>query len=74
MTDSSERLATALATTLRRLARRGEARPRPPAHDLAARLDYLERDASEVRTRINALFFSVIAVALGELVSRVLAA
>ncbi len=73
MTDSSERLATALGTTLRRLARREPVSERPPAHDLAARLDYLERDASEVRTRINALFFAMIAVALGEIVSRVLA-
>ena len=61
-----------LAEALRRLA--GRERARPPAHDLAARLDYLERDASEVRTRINALFFAVIAVVLGEILSRVLAA
>ena len=67
MSDPNRRL----AATIRRLVRRE--RERPPAHDLAARLDYLERDASEVRTRINGLFFALIAVVLGEVVTRVLA-
>jgi hypothetical protein len=42
---------------------RGE---RPQPGDFAARLDYLERDLAEVRTRVNALFFTVLgAAALG---------
>ncbi len=40
--------------------------------DPAARLRLLERDLQEVRTRVNALFFAVFAVALGDLVTRLL--
>lgn len=69
MPDANDRLGEAL----RRLAGRPPARERPPAHDLAARLDYLERDLAEVRTRINGLFFGLIAVALAEIVTRALA-
>lgn len=69
MTDAGDRL----GETLRRLAGRAPARERPPADDLAARLDYLERDLAEVRTRINGLFFGLIAVALGEIVAGALA-
>jgi hypothetical protein len=36
-------------------------------------LEYLERDVQEVRTRVNALFFAVIAAALGDLVGRLVA-
>ncbi len=45
----------------------------PPAGDTATRLDHLERDVQEVRTRVNALFFSVIGIAIAELASRVVA-
>ncbi len=42
-----------------------------PSHDLDARLDALEQDVREVRTRINALFFAVLTAALGDLAGRV---
>ena len=61
-----------LASVLRRIAG-VETRERPPAHDLRARIDYLERDSGEVRTRINGLFFGLIALAAGELLMRALA-
>ena len=61
-----------LAEALRALLARGHARP--PLDDPDARLDYLERELGEMRTRINALFFAVLAVALGELVGRLVAA
>lgn len=38
--------------------------------DIAARLAALEREVSEVRMRVNALFFTVIAAALGDLLAR----
>ena len=49
--------------------------PRPDAQqgvprDPSARLDAIEREVSEVRTRVNALFFAVISVAIGDLVVR----
>jgi hypothetical protein len=50
------------------------ARGRPPAGDDEARLDYLERDIREVRTRVNTLFFAVLAVALGELIMKLVVA
>ena len=42
-----------------------------PSRDLRARLDALEHDVREVRTRINALFFAVMTAALGDLAGRV---
>lgn len=42
-----------------------------PSRDLHARLDALEHDVREVRARINALFFAVLTVALGDLAGRV---
>jgi hypothetical protein len=44
--------------------------PRPPARDIRQQLQYLERDVQEMRTRINALFFTVLAAVLGDLVGR----
>ena len=61
-----------LAAVLRRIAG-VETRERPPADDLRARIDYLERDGGEMRTRINGLFFGLIALAAGELLMRALA-
>jgi hypothetical protein len=59
-----------LGEALRALARaRRERRPEPP-RDLEARLAALERDVQEVRSRVNALFFTVIAVAVGDFVGR----
>ena len=46
----------------------------PPAGDTATRLDHLERDIQEVRTRVNALFFSVIGIAIAELAGRLVVA
>ncbi len=66
-----------LAAAVRRLARPSAAsrghRAHPPAHDLAGRLDRLERELGELRSRITALFLAVIAAAAGEVVSRVVA-
>jgi len=53
------------------LGRSHRAEPRPHAGgDIATRLAALEREVSEVRTRVNALFFTVIAAALGDLLAR----
>ncbi len=64
-----------LARAVRRLASpRGGARreePPPPAHDLAGRLDRVERELSELRGRITALFLTVVGVGITELLSRV---
>lgn len=54
--------------------RRSEGRQRRPersARDLSGRLEDLEQDVREVRTRINALFFAVLTAALGDLAGRV---
>ena len=64
-----------LAEAVRRLARsrhpsRGSTPP-PPAHDLAGRLDRVERELSELRGRITALFLTVVGVGITELLSRV---
>ena len=64
-----------LARAVRRLARprsvptRDE--PDPPALDLAGRLDRVEREVSELRGRITALFLTVVGVGITELLSRV---
>jgi hypothetical protein len=64
-----------LARAVRRLAHPpGAARreePAPPAHDLAGRLDRVERELSELRGRITALFLTVVGVGITELLSRV---
>ena len=64
-----------LAHAVRRLARpRGAARreePASPADDLAGRLDRVERELSELRGRITALFLTVVGVGITELLSRV---
>jgi hypothetical protein len=62
---SGDRLATAI-----RLLRGSSARP--PATNMRQQLEYLERDLQEMRTRVNALFFAVIAAALGDLVGRLI--
>jgi hypothetical protein len=73
--------------TRRRLARairglRVAGRPAPPAsapasaptrRDLRGRVERLEGELREVRGRVNAIFFAVIAVALGDLVARAIA-
>jgi len=56
---------------LRGVARQRTKRVEAPARDLHARLDALEHDVREVRTRINALFFAVLTAALGDLAGRV---
>ena len=61
-----------LALVLRRIAG-VETRDRPPEHDLRARIDYLERDAGEMRMRVNGLFFGLIALAAGEILLQALA-
>ncbi len=64
-----------LARAVRRLARTRpvsrRAEPSPPAHDLAGRLDRVERELSELRGRITALFLTVVGVGVTELLSRV---
>ena len=70
----TERRPDRLAVALRRML---GARPQqvedPRAHaplEVGSRLDALEREVGEVRTRVNALFFAVISVAIGDLVVR----
>ncbi|MQA00308.1 MAG: hypothetical protein GEU80_13440 [Dehalococcoidia bacterium] len=67
MPDHPDRLGDAVR---RLLAVRRPQAPRPAADDLPGRLDRLERDVQEVRTRINALFFAVLTAAAGDLVGR----
>jgi hypothetical protein len=43
---------------------------RPPTANTREQLQYLERDVQEVRMRVNALFFAVLAAAIGDLVGR----
>lgn len=68
MTDRArpDRLAAAVRALV---ARNG---PSTPAqhNDDASRLDALERDLQEVRTRVNGLFFAVITASVMELVTR----
>jgi HAMP domain-containing protein len=62
-----------LGDAVRRLARHrwtGRATPPAPAGEIALRVAELERQLQEVRTRINALFFAVLAAALGDLAGR----
>lgn len=61
---SGDRLAEAIR------ALRGASLARPPAADEREQLRYLERDVQEVRTRVNALFFTVLAAAVGDLAGR----
>jgi hypothetical protein len=60
---SRDRLADAIRAV------RGAPQRRPP-RDMREQLQYLERDVQEVRTRVNALFFAVLAAALGDLIGR----
>lgn len=41
-----------------------------PHTDAGARLDAVERELGEVRTRVNALFFAVITASVADLVAR----
>ncbi|MDA0270363.1 MAG: hypothetical protein O2919_04970 [Chloroflexi bacterium] len=69
--DSRHRRNDPLAEAVRRIAIGRSRRAVPSPHgDVDARLAALEREVSEVRTRVNALFFTVIAAALGDLVAR----
>jgi hypothetical protein len=62
------------ATRLVRALRRVVGTPdRPPARGLSEQIAYLERDLQEVRTRLNALFFTVLTAAIGELAARLFA-
>ena len=74
MSNRPDRLAEALRALLPRFGDLRQHDPRPPGSDHAARLHHLERDLQDVRqdvrTRVNVLFFTVIAVALGDLVGR----
>lgn len=60
---------------MRRLARPRQTARRtelpPPPQDLAGRLDRVERELSELRGRITALFLTVVGVGITELLSRV---
>lgn len=64
--------ASRLARALRDLRRELRGDPRPPARDLHEQLGYIERDLQEMRTRVNALFFTVLTAAIGQLLSRLL--
>ena len=58
-----------LEAAVRTLVARGRASTSAP-HEDASRLDALERDVQEMRTRVNALFFPVITASVVELVTR----
>jgi hypothetical protein len=60
-----------LGDLVRGVARQRAKRVAPPERDVYARLDALEQDAREVRTRINALFFAVLTAALGDTILQV---
>jgi hypothetical protein len=45
-------------------------RPAPPPDDLGARLANVERELQDVRTRINALFFTVLTAVVGDIAGR----
>lgn len=49
---------------------RGEPPKRPPARDFREQLAYIERDLLEMRTSVNALFFTVLTAAIGQLLAR----
>ena len=61
-----------LADAVRSLAARGRAAapPAPPREGAPARLDALEREVQEMRTRVNALFFAVLTAGDADLVAR----
>jgi uncharacterized protein YceH (UPF0502 family) len=44
--------------------------PGVPHADAPARLEAVEREVAEVRTRVNALFFAVITASVADLVAR----
>ena len=73
---SHDRRPDPLAHAVRDLVTRGlTSTPAPaietPKHgDDAARLDAIEREVQEIRTRVNALFFAVIAAGIVDLVAR----
>lgn len=58
-----------LARAVRRMARRARAQS---TGEPVERIERVEQELREVRGRVNALFFTVLAVALGDLVGRVL--
>lgn len=58
-----------LEAAVRAFVARGRAST-PAPHEGASRLDALERDVQEMRTRVNALFFAVITASVVELVTR----
>ena len=60
-----------LARDIARVRAKRPAAQEAPSRDFDARLDALEQDVREVRTRINALFFAVLTAALGDLAGRV---
>jgi len=71
MSNPRHRRPDPLGHLLRGVARQRTKRVEVPARDLHSRLDALEHDVREVRTRINALFFAVLTAALGDLAGRV---
>lgn len=71
-TRTDDPLAEALRSSLPRLLL-GLRQAGPPAKTQRDRIERLEHDLRETHTRINALFFTVITVALGDLVARVVA-
>lgn len=68
---ATTRVARALAALRREL--RGDPPQRPPARDFREQLTYIERDLLEMRTRVNALFFTVLTAAIGQLIARLFA-
>lgn len=66
-----DRLARAVRDIAGGMARRRSAHADAGARpDAVARLDALEREVQEMRSRVNALFFAVLAAGVAELVGR----
>lgn len=59
-----------LFDAVRALLARGRASAPAQHGDDTSRLDALERDVQEIRTRVNGLFFAVITASVMELVTR----
>ncbi len=70
MSNRHPRSGERLAAAVRAILGHREASLPPPHHEVPARLASLEREVQEVRTRVNALFFAVLTVALTDVVVR----
>lgn len=68
--EPADRLARAVRALMLGERLRHARPPHPPSTDAATRLDAVERDVQEVRTRVNALFFAVLTAGVADVVAR----